>query len=239
MSMYVRCRDKIVGILMEMTEFHHLTDIIPLIGNYISNGQRLLLQYKSKSLSPEYRSGKVSSSGSNTNNDDRSNDSFMIAVQLSFSLSSSSITTNDEKNDLKCDVQHLGALPSNWDGCPLIIANASASHSSSSGGHDRHSSSSRSTIIYARSRPTIQADPDLVSWNIDTNQLTKEAAPLLLQYYDSLATVIDQHLIFFGTLVLSHLASTACFASSLTDHYLGLYYSSMMSRWSSSDKDCP
>jgi hypothetical protein len=41
--------DEVMTILHQMNEFHYLIDIIPLIGSYIWNGQRLLLTYKDKS----------------------------------------------------------------------------------------------------------------------------------------------------------------------------------------------
>jgi hypothetical protein len=200
LSKYVQCRDMIVGILKEMSEFHLLTDIIPVIGHYISNGQRLLFQYKHEERSKNGVSASI-----------------MIAVQLSLlssSLSSSTITTPNMMDELKCDIQHLGEVPTTLGGCSLIIGQASPPLSSSSSSHTDSSSNGKSrrrgldghsTMIYARSRPTTKASPNLVSWNMDTNEVTSEVAPLLLSYYDSVTTMMDHHLIFFGAHYILHI----------------------------------
>jgi hypothetical protein len=203
--------DRVVMILKEMREFSQMKDIIPLIGTYINNGQRLLFSYR-RGTDPKL-------------------ECFLIALQLPSSLTRSSVvdpphdythhveqsevgaaattTAATDDDSMEGDLvvvaltQPLGEVPStDWDAVHLIAhtthpTNASSSSATATlGGWS--STPTTTTIVYGRSRPDSGKPPHLVSWNMMTNEVAKTISYQLLAHYDACLEVINPFIVWFG-----------------------------------------
>jgi hypothetical protein len=179
MSLPERRSDRITKLLRNMNEFREMKDIISIISSYVTNGQRLLMSYK------------------NTNNQ-----LVMSSVQFPSSLTLLTSPSSGKGDAMKTTqtnvvgsvavapvvvptIYQMGLLPfHDWEHVPFIVP--------------RHHGAQSSTTLYGRSRSGTDVPPSLVSWDIITNKVTKTTTPLLLPYYDSCATTIDDYIVWFG-----------------------------------------
>jgi hypothetical protein len=119
-------------------------------------------------------------------------------------MATKTIKEEQDQKSIVCDIQHVGKLPSTWDFAHLIVSSSPCHthhhHGAPAAAADTvaaRSSSPSWPMIYARALEGVT--PNLLRWNMATNEVTETISPLLADYFECSTAIIDHHIVFFGT----------------------------------------